>query len=471
MKRAFDLSPLVMGLLAGGIHILLYYPGMLSFDAENCQIPEARTWNISDEHPPLMTVIFAGWFQLGLKVSLLFVIQELLFWTGLALLLESVAFFVKPKAVDEVWRKWVVVAGLAIVSLPLVPYGFAAATFAKDTWMLIALLWGIQAFLRLQRLPERASLWAVLRMSLYFALAASFRHNSVILLPVACAAVAMVSWRMKSMFSSMMKAVMPIGLFFAIHFAVSPLVAIQGRQTVRFVLAADLILFQTLYGDELAMQVPVLERFLKPGYQDKVQFGHVVPRLGEFADGSLVQDPSLVPELRMAVRNLWMTHPWKMAKIKYESFAAALGLDWSFDVIFGRYAQQTTSNAEGVGNSASGMAEPLIHFFRTLGFKSVYRPVALGHVLWLTANVIGWSLALIFWCYSRFRDRRSAQWLILLSFPLAYSASYLIACPLASYRYMMPSSLLVQIYAGVMVASLVIKKAAKVQVPSVADAL
>ena len=457
MKRFYQFSPIWIGFTIAIAHILLFYPGMLSFDADTCQIPEAQNWIISDEHPPLMAVLIGLWFKIGFGIPGIFMVQDILFWLGTTLLVNQILLFLLPE--EEFWKSrfWICISTVLCLALPLSPYTFSAAIIGKDIWMLIAILWGIQFFLSTVTQESKTRKMNAILMGLCFAIAASLRHNSIVLIPIACISLTVVLWRQFKWRTALTIASLPVITFLIIHTILQFFITIKGRHTERFVYAADMILFESMYGENPEMHIVYLDSFLKENYRMHVKFGHVIPLLDQIADKSLVLDASNFKEIKKNYTDLWKRYPLQLARIKIYSFISILGIDWSFDVISGYYGRKFHDNKTNIEDSYLKSASPLIHLFNQIGFRRIYRPIILGHYLWLSLSIATIALIGSIWLKNRCTNRTLEVWIVLLSFPIVYSLSFLIACPQASYRYVMPSNLIIQIYFILFVVAYIIR--------------
>lgn len=156
------LSSVVAGLIGAGFVLSTFYPGYMPYDAA-FQYWQARTGNLSTQHPPLMALT---WMLTDVFIpgpGGLFLLQIGLYWSGLVLLSLSLT----DKAV---WRVvFILGVGLWPYNLLLLPHLW------KDAGVLIGFLLAIGCLLRYERTYRLWWLAGTISCTLYASL---LRHNA-----------------------------------------------------------------------------------------------------------------------------------------------------------------------------------------------------------------------------------------------------------------------------------------------------
>jgi hypothetical protein len=163
----------VVALVAAGcmtVCTALLYPGYVNGDSQ-WQLDQARSGKFNDWHPPLLTYLWRFVDRVVPGSGGMFLIFQLLFWTGLVAFVEATAGSL---------RKTVVVSVLFLFYLPLV-IGFSQ--MGKDVAMLAALMACLGALAQ----AERRGWWPALAVAaVTMVLACGFRHNALFaLVPIA----------------------------------------------------------------------------------------------------------------------------------------------------------------------------------------------------------------------------------------------------------------------------------------------
>ena len=156
------LSSVLAGLIGAGFVLGTFYPGYMPYDAAS-QYWQARTGNLSTQHPPLMALT---WMLTDLLIpgpGGLFLLQVGLYWSGLVFLSLSLTD-------KTVWR----VAFILVVGLW--PYHLLQLShLLKDVGVLIGFLLAIGCLLRYERTRRLWWLVGALSCTLYASL---LRHNA-----------------------------------------------------------------------------------------------------------------------------------------------------------------------------------------------------------------------------------------------------------------------------------------------------
>lgn len=174
-------------LLAGAallLTLLLFWPGVAMFDSVT-QYGQLLDDSFEDWHPPAMARLWSLLHPIADGQAPMFVLQVLLYWTGLGLIAAALA---------GKGRRWPAVAVLVLGLWPPL-LGWEAAVI-KDAQMASALLAavGLVAWWRLR--AARMPVWAIVLAALLIGYATLVRANAVFAtVPLAVALVRPWSWR------------------------------------------------------------------------------------------------------------------------------------------------------------------------------------------------------------------------------------------------------------------------------------
>ena len=158
---------LLVCFLAFLITLLLYSPGYMSYDSL-AQLKQARNLNFTDNHPPIMAVIWAGMDRICSGQFGMLLLQTLLYWCGLAV------FFIYL-------RGWLWLRVLAVLLVGFYPPIFGmVGTVWKDLLMLGSLTLAVGMMVRFER--QKGVLVGLGIIVLLF-VATAARHNSVVAIP------------------------------------------------------------------------------------------------------------------------------------------------------------------------------------------------------------------------------------------------------------------------------------------------
>jgi len=423
--------------LLAGVGLLIwriFFPALMSFDSF-VQFRQAWTGEYNDWHPPLMAIVLHGFFRLGRGIGAVTFIQCLAGMLGLrALVLGTLGAFFGP-AVPRRRAEGIAVAVALFLVSPLTPLPFYLATFWKDSWAAILLLWICAVSLELLSEPPESTQdgrrW--LRISSLVLLSTTLglvRHNAIVVLPVAGLVLAVASWR-SSRPLAVTLALAPLLVCGITDRAIAGIYHVQPAHLERLMMVFDLAGVCAL--DERACSdLPYAQRHFVlqglgqryvPGDMDR-SFPHGLAVRDE--DASLLRD-----EYLRTIRRF----PRLFMRVKIEAFAPLLdpagvrtlmyrGLDGN------EFGLRLNPRFEGVRAA-------LTQATLWAGEKNpVLRWISGVHLVWFAANLL-WIVALLVAA-----GRRRLALALLL--PLSFYMSYLLATPEPDYRFLYPATLALQ---------------------------
>lgn len=160
----------------------LFYPTVFSRDAFYMLLDAVQS-HYSDMHPLLIPRVVASVVQLGGDIGLVTLAQILLGFLGIRRLVVALGrqLGLQDEAVSEV----LVLAVLGILASPMTPLSIYLATLWSDTWLSICLLWILALLLELKEgvLSRRGALWRTGLVLFLLVPVLLVRYNAVVLYP------------------------------------------------------------------------------------------------------------------------------------------------------------------------------------------------------------------------------------------------------------------------------------------------
>jgi hypothetical protein len=415
----------------------IFFPGLMSADSID-QYGQAVTGNFNDWHPPLLAIAIKVVLGLGGGIGLLMLGQCLAGVFGLRALARAVLELFHPEAEPRriAWRSFAV---LVVLLVPLTPLAFYLMTLWKDAWAAVLMLWiGALALDLFQRGATHRRIFGIVGCSVLLGLV---RHNAVVILPV----VGLLLWMGVrragvSRASALAFAASPLVLYVLANPVMYALFHVRKFHTDSAVMALDLVGL-CAEGSAVCDRLPwTRAHILDPGalaHYRPGDIGFIFWDVPKHVDPAIRGDyPRLRAEYFRAVEEF----PGRFARLKVEAFETLFGLDRTFyffhpSIVDNPY--RLTLNAR-----FAPVRERLIAVTTEVAAHPVLRWVSGVHLVWMIvdlAAVVG--LAVIAWRSGKAKYRDLAAVLLL---PLGYYLSYLAATPMFDFRFMYPSTLMVQ---------------------------
>lgn len=440
-RKIFSLS-LIISLCFGVFTWIVFYPGVLSADSLYTYY-EASTGSFSDVRPPLLTLILFILLKVGGNIGLLTFVECLLGFLGVRrLALALLKLFASRRAFQEIATSFIIL----LLSSPLTPMPIYFATFWFDSWLAIFLLWVsallIEVAIEVPVAPSRIRP-KVFLIILFITLVMLIRLNSTILyLPLILA----LSWVLFRLHLPLKKLIMvllsPIIFYFLFLFFQYNILEVRKVHTERVPFALDLASMLT-YDPTICknLSLPscqiVLEEFPPEFVVGKGAIDRTMNQgLGRSDPGfiDLVMSPYLSEDLLLAATNYPLTYGIVKGlnfldyisprdQYYYQSFMHPNNLNLKFN-----------SHFEFVRNT-------LFRVLHTVYKHPILKLFSFVHFPWIVLNLFG-----IFY-YLKSGQNAVVQKLLglVLLTPGLYYFSYLLALTASEFRYMYPSTLLIQV--------------------------
>ncbi len=435
-----DLACLLIGL---GIWAL-FRPGLLSTDSLY-QYGQARTGELTNWHPPFMTVLLMGWLWLGGDIGGIVLMQCVIGLVGLRRLASGLIAWIAGPRPDGESVTW---AGLGVVVVLLVPWTpllFYLMTFWKDVWLAILFVWIGVAFVSVAFRGPQLGGWGVgWRAVVLMALMAAtllVRHNALVLVPV----YVLMTWQLMRRAGRHRPWAWAMVL---VVLCLMPSPVLNRCFEVRDLHIGNVIKAQELVGvcriDPSARKdLPFTDRHLvDEAYRDRYEFGNVWPILWGrpplVTKGYVTREEN--PGLDADYRRAMFRHPITLLRVKYHGFVNLLGMEathyW--------FHPRIEANKYGLAWSPAGDALRR----RLIGLAE--RVCEHRWLRWLSAVHAAWFVACgMAICAAAMWPSGSAdRWLhvVLLLLPFGYYLAYVLAVAAHDFRFLYPSTLFVQVY-------------------------
>jgi len=399
------------------------------------------TGDYCNPHPVILTVIARQLLNLFLFPGVITLVQALFITYGLRYLAVNLLILTDPSCAHDARRREIRAAAIMLIMLtPLTPFIFSMITFLKDSWMLGGLMWitGLLASISRRNLDRTATADTLLIVacSMATAFAILFRYNAVVLLPVFCLLLFFLIERKHLRWL----AILPVILLFGSNTYMKKSLNVRDEYPERQVMFLDIVGMCVL-NPELESTFPELMKVSRPDYANIYKFGDV-PLLYEIAPFNMVMYGNEQPRqqgfrtdsiIAISYPRVF-NHLWTLARVKVLGFVR-LYFSTSYQEVF----------MKGVFNQPIQLPEnpyfaslrsQLYAFYDIWLQKTPFRWLMSVHAVW---NLGG--LALAVWLYRR---KHPLRWLILI--PVAYPFTFLPATTAMDFRFLMPSTMVLQVF-------------------------
>jgi hypothetical protein len=419
----------------------LFFPGLMSQDSI-VQYGQALTGRYTDWHPPLMAIVLHLVFSLGGAIGLLMLGQCVAGVFGLRALAAAVVAQLQGDRVPARRLAWISLLVLLLLLVPVTPLAFYLMTFWKDSWAMILMVWIGALALDLHRLgitPKRLLLVIGLATAL-----GMVRHNAVVLLPVVGLALWDGARRELGGRRALALAAAPLTLYLVAEPLTDRAFGVQRFHPDSQILALDLV---GLCAADRAAGRPVCPGLPWTRAHILDESALAAYRPGDigfiFWDQPPHVDPSIradYPRLRVEYLRALRERPAALLRVKLEAFATLLGLDQTSYFFHDSIVDNPYRLA--LGQRLAPVRSYLSRGVSWVGRQPVLRWISGVHLVWLAVCGVEVIALLGLWAGSRRAEYRRLAWVLLI--PLGYYLSYLFAAPVHDFRFMVPSTVMVQ---------------------------
>jgi len=439
-KGWIDRVPDFLSVAVGLVLWRLFFPGFMSADSI-AQYEQAVLGDYSDWHPPLMSLVLRAAMGVGVTIGLLMLFQCLAGVFGIRALASGVLKQLFGDRITPRRAAWLSFLVLLALLVPVTPLAFYLMTFWKDAWAMILLLWIGALSLDLDQRPEGSGR----RMLLLVVLAAALglvRHNAIVTLPLV-GLVLFVRSRQLGRPAALALAAAPLVLWFTAGAAIDRVFRVEKMNPDSQIMMLDLVGL-CAEGRKVCQQLPWTHRHIldeaslatyRPG-----DLGFILWDEPKHIDLAFREYPPLKAEYRRAV----LRFPHLLLKVKLEAFATMLGHDRTFYF----FHSTIVDNPYKLGLNMRFERERqwLSRITGAVGGHPLLRWISGVHLVWIVVNAL--LIAGLLVKARRSGEERLRFLALVLLVPLAYYFSYVMATPIHDFRFMYPSTLVVQCVAG-----------------------
>jgi hypothetical protein len=415
----------------------LFFPGLMSQDSIS-QYGQALAGLYNDWHPPLMAVVLRTVLGLGGALGLLMLAQCLAGALGVRALAQGCLELLYGDHIPPRRAAWLPPLVLLLLLLPWSPLAFYLMTFWKDAWAAVFLLWiGVLAIDLYHRGAERRRVALLVLLSVLLGLV---RHNAVVILPV----LGLVLWlglrrAGTGRRAALAAAAAPLALWLVANPLIDGFFRVKKMHPDSQIMALDLVGLCAA-GRGICAELP----WTRSHIRDEARLGGYRP--GDigfiFWDDPSPVDPAMrldYPRLRAEYLRAVRSFPVELARVKLTAFETLLGIDRTSYFFHGTIVE----NPYGLKLSDRfALAREWLRVAVTEVGESPWRWIGGVHLVWMVVNAL-WVAVLL---ALSFRPGREGYRFLacLLLVPLGYYLSYLAATPQHDFRFMYPSTLMVQ---------------------------
>jgi hypothetical protein len=416
----------------------LFFPGLMSQDSIS-QYGQAVTGLYNDWHPPLMAVVLRTVLGLGGALGLLMLGQCLAGVFGLRALAREQMELLYGDRLPPRRAAWLSLLVPLLLLAPLSPLAFYLMIFWKDAWAAVFLLWiGALAISLFRRGMERRRVALLLLLSVLLGLV---RHNAVVILPV----LGLVLWlglrrAGAGRPAALAVAAAPLALWLVANPVIDALFQVRKMHPDSQIMVLDLVGLCAADGAACA-ELP----WTRSHIRDEAGLARYRP--GDigfiFWDVPSPVDPAMrldYPRLRAEYLHAARRFPGELARVKLAAFKTLLGIDKTSYF----FHDTIVENPYGLrlNDRFARARQSLAWRVAKVGEAPVLRWICGVHLVWIGVNVL-WVIGLLALSF-RPGGERYRFLACLLLVPLGYYLSYLAATPTHDFRFMYPSTLMLQ---------------------------
>jgi hypothetical protein len=444
MTNGIRFSPsLVIGLALAVTVWAIFYPGILSTDSLYTY-DEAVTGRFTDIRLPLISLILSLFFRAGGTLGLFVLLESLLGFLGVRRLLLAITdlFFVGPRR-----QELVASIGILILSSPLTPMPVYFVTLWFDSWLVIFLLWTMALLLELSKTvttePTLRDYPKIIAILILISLVMLTRWNSLILYLPLTLTWSIILWgRFFSRRTLLALAILPLGIYLLFLIFQYNVIGVRRAHNERVTFALDLAsmiiydpsICQTLSLESCGtIQGKITSKFIVGAGAIDHTINQGLSTM-EPAFVALTFSPSLTHDLWLAATH----YPLTYGTVKVLNF-----LDYIRPR--DRYYYQSFMHPNNLNLSFNPRFEPVRNKLFILLHKVYEHPIlkflSFVHLPWILVNLTG-----IAFCFKYKQKLEQLRILgMILFIPAAYYLSYLIALTASDFRFMYPSTLIMEV--------------------------
>jgi hypothetical protein len=423
------------------VYWMIFYPGILTPDSVQ-QYDQAITGMYTDWHPPVMAFLISCVLRAGGNLGLITLAQFFLGFYGASRLCGGVS---KSLGASNSYAARVSFVSTLIFALPFTPLPIFLATLGKDTWTVLSMLWVLILLMEIQDLRYSPASFRVrlniVLLGLVTALLILLRHNTILVYPVI--AVCTLYLLKGRPWPYQAAVILPVVIYLAFVFFQYRVLDAARIHIERVVYEIDLV-SMIAHDPRLRSALPYTSSQLRGELDGNFVIGdraYIHIYINQLIDQAEYLDPRngelLAAEYRSAVINFpgtWLTVKTIMFLDMFEPFQQR--------PIFQDYMQK---NEHGISfwSLFSPEREIVFELASLTSRDPLARWLSFVHLPWLLLNITLVAAGL----YAHQRMDATGKYLTLVLIfliPLAYYFSYFPAVTAPDFRFMYPSTLVIQ---------------------------
>jgi hypothetical protein len=403
----------------------MFHPGIMTDDSLN-QIQQAERGSYSNNHPPIMAIILHAVVAVKGSVSFVIYVQCLLGLLGLRRLCVALIRLFKVHTVSN-WIEEILALIWVLFLIAFTPLPFYLLYLVKDTWLTVSFLWLSSLMLEMIARPSPSAPTLIACMLLII-FACLVRYNAIPLLVVFCPLVFLLAPRWNILWPIVL-----VAAYFSVAISLPRMFEIEEEFPTHRVLLVDLVGMAVLQ-PAILEEMPFLKSTLRTDdYASRFKFG-VQGYLSQFMDEKQAMT-SDIKALRSEYRRVVLKHPITYVRTKIRAFHTLMRPD---------PVDQPHNFIAGIWSSGQQYEQnPEYADFRSAFVDRYYRLERDGRVAWLQSHVFWLTIAAILPVFGIYRQWRIPL-LLLLSVPLLYGMTFVPFNIGYDYRFLLPSTLLLQ---------------------------
>lgn len=421
---------------------LIYYPANMSPDSLN-QYRQAVSGIYDDWHPPIMAFVLKLFLKAGLNIGALMLVQCITGVFGIRSLSKAVLNILFKSKKSKYMSELLALLTLIVLLCPLTPLLPYLMTFWKDCWLMIIMIWissiVINSCSYNQNLPSKISVFRLCILISLTTLALLVRHNAMIIAPVIVLLIFLLT--KNSYKHPVLIALCPIVLYTLFSVFQYSYLNVKKTHPGRKVYVVDLVTI--CYEDmEICNNLNFINKKINFNNLDKFVYGDI----DNIFYKSMIVNRSIIwgdnaERLEQEYIDTLFSYPFSIIRIKVKTFLELIKIKppkyWFFD-----FMMQNRFNLQ-----QSNITSKYRHFVRrnlTRVSNSYLRFFSQYHIIWLCFNII----ILYVLIFKYVIEKKSGLPLLILTglIPLSYYLSYLIAVFGYDFRFMYPSTILIQVF-------------------------
>jgi len=429
------------------------YPAFMNGDSL-VQYGQALMANYDDWHPPIMAILLHYVLKLGGGIGFITLIQTVMGCIGIYLLSREILGLFNISGRNYYYLPFLI---LLILLSPISPLPFHLMAFIKDTWVEIGFIWIAYLSLHIHHIKttqSKKALWNLVLLITCMIFVLLVRHNAIVLLPVFMLQLYLLSnsyiTTRKLKFSGIENSLLLLLVYFIISHQIYNSYHVTKTHPENQVYATEClgILVNNI---ENKKYLPYIYGHLTPNYATAYIPGNVAPIMWwgpvKAVDSTFDRNDS---QFTAQYYNLIKHAPLSLVKVKWDGFKLMIPPR----IKYHWFHPQLDSNKYGLAQNENFKNIRLNWISRTKHVLSAtpFAYIFGGHLLWFILNI----LLLVLFFIKKLSP--NVIFTTVLFIPVLYCLSYLLASTDPDFRFIYPSTLLMEVLSFSLISVLSVNK-------------